>query len=136
MADRRTPPIRPETRAYAARGTARPASYGRMVEISIESELALTRVMASRLWRLLCERHPIVAAELDDAHTIDARAAYNRWFEASLMLLFRHNIDVVPCRKLLWAQDEQPTKFLLTRPSGDSEVIDEQQLMMLAGIAA
>ncbi|UIJ46937.1 hypothetical protein LZK98_08335 [Sphingomonas cannabina] len=104
--------------------------------MSVEDELCLTRVVATRLLALLQHRRPSVADEFLGALAIDARATVDRTFEAILVLFFRHSIEVSPCRKLLDSQVDDKNRFVLARPNGQAEVIDEEQLMMMAGIDA
>lgn len=136
MVAKRQPRPRPETLAMARRGTARPPSWSSLCwDMPIEDELCLTRVIAQRLLAALQAREPAYADYLlTECLSAAGRAAVDLTFEAMLLLLDRHHIDVVPCRRLLESQDRAPDRFVLTRPSGDTEVVDRDRLLMLAGL--
>ena len=136
MVDRRRSAPKPETVAFAKRGPARPKTYGSFMSVPIEAELSLTRTIARRLFNLLSVRHPSLLDEIVSEWEVAPRATVDREFEATLLLFERHSIDVVPCRKILYDQDPQSPSFVLTRPSGDVEIVDSAKLLMLAGLDA
>ncbi len=129
-------PPRRETMAFAAKAAARPKSYASFLGVPVEEELMLTREMARRLFALLSVRHPSLLDQIVSEWETDARATVDREFEAALILFERHRIDVVPARKILWDQDQKPCQFIITRPSGETEIVLSDKLLMMAGLEA
>lgn len=117
-----------------ARAPARPRSLGSFHDVPIEEELAVTRIVAARLWRLLERRHPNLAAEFLYGGAEELIAAADRALEAALILQSRDHIRVEPCRQLLDVQRDGIRYYLISRPGGEPEVINEERLLMMAGL--
>lgn len=111
----------------------RPRSWASFLDVPIEDELMLTRQVAARLWRLLERRDCAAIFDFVGEAYPDARAAADRTFEAAMLLLDRHGIVVEPCRQLLDRQRDAARQYVLKRPNGDTEIVEEQQLLMMAG---
>jgi len=130
------PPAGPrrETRAMLDRKPTRPRSLGSFHDMPVEEELAITRIVAARLWRLLERRHPTIVVDLLEDAAEEMVAAADRCLEAALILQSRDRIRVEPCRQLLDVQRDNTRYYVLTRPGADPEVIDEERLLLMAGL--
>jgi hypothetical protein len=94
-----------------------------------EQQVWLLKRVCRHLWSLLDRRHGDGLSTCEDVlelFSVDARAAVDRTFEATLVLWGRDGVLVEPCRRIL--------TYLLVLPDGQKRVVGEDELLMMAGL--
>ena len=102
-----------------------------------EQQVWLLKRVCRHLWSLLDRRHGDGLSTCEDVlelFSVDARAAVDRTFEATLVLWGRDGVLVEPCRRILDQQFIGGFTYLLVLPDGQKRVVGEDELLMMAGL--
>jgi len=102
--------------------------------VPAEDQLALLKVLARRMWRLLENRYPHAADALHDEMGCDCHALVDQAFEAAAILWERDRIYVEPCRRILDDQRRSSFRYLLRWRGGEDRVVAEAELIAMAGL--
>lgn len=119
---------------------------GRIADL--ESQLAIARVMARRLWLTLRRRADgdgiRALLDVEEALTDDGRRTIDAAFDAARLLWERKRILVEPCRVILdpatldtWhGGPKQGEMYVATLSDGSTQTVTRDQVLMMAGMDA